>query len=90
MDCDALRDDQWERLEAFVLSGSKGKRACRPTNRRFLKALLWMARSGPLARSAQAVWQARGGEATLLPLDRDRRSGRRPSPRWRARPTLNG
>jgi transposase len=46
MDCDALRDDQWERLEGFVPGGRKGKRGPRTNNRRFLNALLWMARSG--------------------------------------------
>ena len=46
MDCDTLRDDQWERLEGFVPGGRKGKRGPRSDNRRFLNALLWMARSG--------------------------------------------
>jgi transposase len=46
MDCDALRDDQWERLKGFVPGGTKGKRGPRTDNRRFLNALLWMARSG--------------------------------------------
>ena len=46
MDCDALRDDQWERLKDFVPGGRKGKRGPRTDNRRFLNALLWMARSG--------------------------------------------
>ena len=46
MDCDGLRDDQWERLKEFVPSGRKGKRGPRTDNRRFLNALLWMARSG--------------------------------------------
>ena len=46
MDCDALRDDQWERLKEFVPGGRKGKRGPRCDNRRFLNALLWMARSG--------------------------------------------
>jgi transposase len=46
MDCDALRDDQWERLKGFVPGGTKGKRGPRTNNRRFLDALLWMARSG--------------------------------------------
>ena len=46
MDCDALRDDQWERLEAFVPGGRKGKRGPGANNRRFLNALLWMTRSG--------------------------------------------
>src|ERR1700733_1881963 len=45
-DCDGLRDDQWERLKAFVPGGRKGKRGPRTDNRRFLNALLWMARSG--------------------------------------------
>jgi transposase len=44
--CDALRDDQWERLKEFVPGGRKGKRGPRTDNRRFLNALLWMARSG--------------------------------------------
>ena len=46
MDCDALRDDQWERLKNFVPGGRKGKRGPRTNNRLFLDALLWMARSG--------------------------------------------
>jgi transposase len=46
MDCDALRDDQWERLKHFVPGGRRGKRGPRADNRRFLDALLWMARSG--------------------------------------------
>jgi transposase len=46
VDCDGLRDDQWERLKEFVPSGRKGKRGPRTDNRRFLNALLWMARSG--------------------------------------------
>ncbi|MEI9412806.1 IS5 family transposase [Mesorhizobium salmacidum] len=46
MDCDALRDDQWERIKDFVPGGRKGKRGPRTDNRKFLDALLWMARSG--------------------------------------------
>lgn len=46
MDCDALLDDQWERLKPLVPGGGKGKRGPRTDNRRFLNALLWMARSG--------------------------------------------
>ena len=46
MDCDELRDDQWERLKPLVPGGGKGKRGPRTDNRRFLNALLWMARSG--------------------------------------------
>jgi transposase len=46
MTCDALRDDQWERIKDFVPGGRKGKRGPRSNNRLFLDALLWMARSG--------------------------------------------
>jgi transposase len=46
MDCDELRDDQWERIRGFVPGGTKGKRGPRTDNRKFLNALLWMARSG--------------------------------------------
>ncbi|QNQ61279.1 IS5 family transposase [Brucella sp. 6810] len=46
MDCDCLRDDQWERLKGFGPGGTKGKRGPRTDNRKFLDALLWMARSG--------------------------------------------
>ena len=53
MDCDALRDDQWERLKEFVPGGRKGKRGPRTDNRRFLNALLWMARSGGRWRDLQ-------------------------------------
>jgi transposase len=46
VNCDVLGDDQWERLKEFVPGGRKGKRGPRTDNRRFLNALLWMARSG--------------------------------------------
>ena len=46
MDIDALRDDQWDRLKGHMPGGTKGKRGPRTDNRRFLDALLWMARSG--------------------------------------------
>ena len=46
MDCDALRDDQWERIKDFVPGRTRGKSGPRTDNRRFLDALLWMARSG--------------------------------------------
>jgi transposase len=46
MDCDALRDDQWERIKSFVPGGTKGKRGPRTNNRLFMDALVWMARSG--------------------------------------------
>ena len=46
MNCDELRDDQWERLKGLVPGGCKGKRGPRADNGRFLNVLLWMARSG--------------------------------------------
>ena len=46
MNVDSLRDDQWERLISFVPGGRKGRRGPRSNNRRFIDALLWMARSG--------------------------------------------
>lgn len=46
MEGEVLRDDQWERLRPFVPGGRKGKRGPRSDGRRFLDALLWLARSG--------------------------------------------
>ena len=46
MDGEVLRDDQWERLKPFVPGGRKGRRGPRSNGRRFLDALLWLARSG--------------------------------------------
>ena len=46
LDRDALRDDQWGRISPLILGGSEGKRGPRTDNRRFINALLWMARSG--------------------------------------------
>src|SRR4029450_1176551 len=54
MDCDALRDDQWERIKGLVPGGTKGKRGPRTNNRRFLDALLWMARTGARWRDLPA------------------------------------
>jgi hypothetical protein len=41
---EVLRDDQWGRLREFVPGGRKGKRGPRSDGRRFLDALLWLAR----------------------------------------------
>jgi transposase len=46
MDVDALNDEQWTRVEPFVPGGRKGRRGPRTNNRRFMDALIWMARSG--------------------------------------------
>lgn len=46
MDRDELRDDQWVRNLPLIPGGSEGKRGPRTDNRRFMNALLWMARSG--------------------------------------------
>ena len=46
MEGEVLRDDQWERIKPFVPGGLKGKRGPRSNGRKFLDALLWMARSG--------------------------------------------
>lgn len=45
-DPDLLTDDQWARLAPLMPGGCKGKRGPRTNNRRFMNALLWMARSG--------------------------------------------
>ena len=46
MEGEVLRDDQWERLKAFVPGGMEGKRGPRSDARRFFDAVLWLARSG--------------------------------------------
>ncbi len=43
---DAVRDDQWVRILPLIPGGREGKRGPRTDNRRFIDALLWMARSG--------------------------------------------
>ena len=45
-DPDELRDDPWERIEPIVPGGMEGRRGPRSDGRRFVNALLWMARSG--------------------------------------------
>jgi transposase len=46
MDLEALNDEQWAQIEPFVPGGRKGRRGPRTNNRRFVEALIWMARSG--------------------------------------------
>ena len=41
-----LRDDQWAIIEPYVPGGRKGKRGPRSDGRKFINALLWLARSG--------------------------------------------
>lgn len=72
-----LRDGQWERLRELVLGGRVGERGPRCENRRFVDALLWMARLvgrwlNPMPRkrtgrrhakrSLQSGWPDRGRE----------------------------
>lgn len=45
-DPDLLTDEQWARLAGFMPGGCKGKRGPRTDNRRFMDAVLWMARTG--------------------------------------------
>jgi transposase len=45
-DCDRLTDEQWARIAPLMPGGCKGKRGPRSDNRRFMDAVLWMARSG--------------------------------------------
>ncbi len=62
-DVDALRENQWERLQDLVPGGRAGQRGPRCDNRRFADALLWMARSGgALARSAGTLRRPSGRE----------------------------
>ena len=61
MDCDALRDDQWERIKGFVPGGTKGKRALAPTTEGFWTLFCgWRGRVG-----AGAICQS--GWATTAP-----------------------
>lgn len=46
LDLDILTDQQWERISPLMPGGCKGKRGPRSNNRRFMDAMLWMARSG--------------------------------------------
>jgi len=43
---DVLTDEQWARIAPMMPGGCKGKRGPRSNNRRFMDAVLWMARSG--------------------------------------------
>ncbi len=76
---DGLRDDQWDRLRDLIPGGRVGQRGPRCDNRRFVDALLWMARSGARWRDlperfgdCQAVkrryyrWVARGALGSFL------------------------
>lgn len=45
-DCEGLTDEQWARIAPLIPGGCKGKRGPRSNNRRFMDAVLWMARSG--------------------------------------------
>ena len=45
-DSEGLTDEQWARIAPLMPGGCKGKRGPRSNNRRFMDAVLWMARSG--------------------------------------------
>lgn len=63
MDCDALRDDQRERIKGSVPGGTKGKRGHRTDNRKFLDAQMWMSGEG-IFRADQGM---NGGGMVDLP-----------------------
>jgi transposase len=46
LDSDGPTDEQWSRISPLMPGGCKGKRGPRSNNRRFIEAVLWMARSG--------------------------------------------
>jgi transposase len=46
LDQDEFHDDQRARILPLILGGRDGRRGLRTDNRRFINALLWMARSG--------------------------------------------
>ena len=54
MDYQGLRDDQWVIIKSFVPGGRKGKRGPRSDGRKFINALLWLARSGARWRDIPA------------------------------------
>ena len=56
MDRQDLRDDQWAIIEPFVSGGRKGKRRPRSDGRKFINALLWLARSGARWRDIQSAY----------------------------------
>lgn len=56
MDMDRLSSDQLSRIEPFVPGGRKGRRGPRSNNRRFVEALIWMARSGGRWRDLPALY----------------------------------
>jgi hypothetical protein len=74
MDCDELRDDQWERLKALVPGGAKASGVREQTTAGFSTLCF-----GWRARADDGVTCLHGlglpyGQATLLSLDRDGRS----------------
>ena len=72
-----MRDDQWERLRDLIPGGRAGQRGPRCDNRRFVDALLWMARSG-------------GRWRDLPPRLGDHRAVKRRYYRWIERGALDG
>ena len=59
VDCDALRDDQWERLKEFCAGRAEGQaRASHGQSSVFERAVVDGALGRALARFAEAAWQA--------------------------------
>lgn len=71
MDCDALRDDQWERVKGFVPGGTEGKRGPRTDNPRVCSCTLRSASSKCFSSPAEGFTNGRIGAAvrrTIPPL----------------------
>jgi hypothetical protein len=61
MDCDALRDDQWEQIKGFVPDGTKGNRGSRTDNTNFWTRNCGCSVPRALARPARAAWRLSRG-----------------------------
>jgi hypothetical protein len=68
VDGEVLRDDQWEKLRAFVPGGRKGKRGPRSDGRRFFDALLCACELDEAEKGCGEFVVSRGNAAPLFEL----------------------
>jgi transposase len=73
MDRLVLTDAAWERMALLIIGRPDQKGSTGRDNRMFVEGVLWIVRTGSVARSAGSVWRLEQRVPALQPMERQRR-----------------
>ncbi len=67
-----LDDEQWSRMVRHIIGDERTRRSSGRDNRMFVEAVLWIVRTGSLARSAGRIWFVEQRLSPVQPVERQR------------------